>query len=68
MKPRFDNIPDQLVVHISISMDQDIPERDDLLKVRDPAGQLLINLGKLAKRLADYLELPLNARLQLCTL
>jgi len=26
VKPRFDSIPDQLVVNISISMDQDIPE------------------------------------------
>ena len=29
-----------------------------------PASQLLINLSKLAKRFADYLELPLNSRLQ----
>jgi len=64
VKPRFDDIPDQLVVHISISMDQDIAKGDGLLKARDPASQLLINLGKLAKRFADDLELPLNARLQ----
>jgi len=64
VKPRFDDIPDQLVVHINISMDQDIPKGDDLLKFRDPASQLLINLSKLAKRFAYYLELPLNGGLQ----
>jgi len=49
-------------------MDLDIPERDYLLIVGDPANQLLINLSKLANCFADYLELPFNARLQQCTL
>ena len=47
-------------------MDQDIPERDYLLIVCDLSSQLLINFCKLAKRFANYLELPLNSGLQQC--
>jgi hypothetical protein len=43
-------------------------ERDYLLVVRDLASQFLINFCKLAKRFTDYLKLPLNSRLQQCTL
>jgi hypothetical protein len=30
-KPRFDNVPDEFVIHIGITMDEDVSERDDLL-------------------------------------
>ena len=67
-KSRFNDVPDKLIVNVSISVDQNVSEGDYLLIVRDPASQLLINLRKLAKRFPDYLELPFNARLQQCTL
>jgi hypothetical protein len=42
-------------------MDQDIPEGEVPLEVRGPDSQVLMNLSKVAKRFADYLELPFNA-------
>jgi hypothetical protein len=29
-KPRFDDVPDKFVIHIGITMDEDVSERDDL--------------------------------------
>ena len=45
-------------------MDQNVSEGDYLLIIRDLAGETLVQFRKLAKRLADSFELPLNAGLQ----
>ena len=38
-KPRFDDAPDQFVIHIGVTMDKDVSERDDFLIVRNAFSQ-----------------------------
>ena len=58
-EPRFDDVPDELVIDLYVPMNQDVPERHDVLIVGDSPRRIGTDLGPARNRFADDLELVL---------